>query len=53
MDGYYEAEYKSYREASEREYEVEMYGPDKSSISNEEGEFNNMMDDFDAWGNLD
>lgn len=53
MDGYYEAEYKSYREELEREYEAEIYGPNKSSISNEEDEFNEMMNDFDAWGNIE
>lgn len=53
VDGYYEAEYQSYREESEREYLAEMYGPDKSSVSDKEDQFNNMMDDFEAWGNIE
>lgn len=51
-DGYH-AESNEYMEKRRKEEEIDLYGPDRSLNAEESDEFNSLMDDFNARGNID
>lgn len=53
VDDGYHAEYNEYMEERKKEEEFELYGSNRSLNSEESEDFNSIMNDFDAWGNID